>query len=51
MKIKDPKLNRIQIACLVTILEETQEDLDGRDLDEYVIIQLMIDKLNASRNK
>ena len=51
MKIKDPKLNRIQVAYLIQVLEETQEALDGRDHEEYTIIQLMIDKLNASRNK
>ena len=51
MELKDPKLNRIQVAYLIQVLEDTQEALDSRDPDEHAIIQLMIDKLNASRNK
>ena len=49
--MKDPKLNRIQVAYLLQMLEDTQEALGGRDPEEFRILQLMINKLNNSRNK
>ena len=49
--MKDPELNRIQVAHLIMLLEDEQEALSGRDPEEFRILQLMINKLNNSRNK
>ena len=52
--MKDSELNRIQLAYLIQLLEDKQDEYSINDrygLDERALIQLMINKLNAQRGK
>jgi len=49
--MSNPNLNGIQVSYLLLMLRSKQDDLPHDDdyNSEYDIIQLMIDKLSASR--